>query len=89
MGKSQCTIYTDGVLSGLHTALYQNNPKQTQREHQEKRKWGEREVEMEVKVSEELIHCTIATKLYSHLAANINKREFSSPNLCQEEIREA
>lgn len=54
-----------------------------------KRKWGGREVEMGVKVSEELIHCKIAAKLYSHPAANINKHEFSSQNLCQEEIREA
>lgn len=79
MGKSQCTIHIEGVLPGLHMVLHQNNPPKTQRKHWEKkRKWGEREVEIGVKVSEELIHCTIAAKLYSHPAANINKHEFSS-----------
>lgn len=76
MGKSQCTMHTEGVLPGLHIVLHQNNPKQTQRKHQEKEKVGGREVEMGVKVSEELIHCKITAKLYSHPAANTNKHEF-------------
>lgn len=68
-------------------------PKQLQKDPKEtptkKKGVGGRVVEIGVKVSEELIYCTTAAKLYSHPAANINKYEFSSQNLCQEEIQEA
>lgn len=85
-------MHIEGVLPGLHIVLHQNNPPKNSKEtlrKKKKRKWGEGEVEIGVKVSEELIHCTIAAKLYSHPAANINKHEFSSQTLSHEEIREA
>lgn len=75
---TQRVYYQDCTLHS--TKIAPNKPKGNTKK---KMKWEEREVEMEVKFSEELIYCTIAIKLYSHLAANINKQEFSSPNLCR------
>lgn len=83
--------YSWGNLGALYTqrVYYQDctrystkiTPNRPKGNTKKKEREGGREVEIGVKVSEELIYCTTAAKLYSYPAANINKHEFSSQNL--------